>query len=152
MSIEGLVLQEAAPSDLAPVRALLTRADLPLSGIEEAEYLLVARVHGAVQGCAALELRGPHALLRSVAVAEPVRGSAVGTALVERALEEARLRGIEGVYLLTTTARPFFERLGFVVVPRGSAPPTIAGTTEFRDLCPASATLMKRDSAPRSRG
>jgi mannose-6-phosphate isomerase-like protein (cupin superfamily) len=51
-------------------------------------------------------------------------------------------RGVRDVYLLTTTAARFFERAGFATIPRDQAPLAICQTTEFRSLCPASATFM----------
>jgi amino-acid N-acetyltransferase len=49
---------------------------------------------------------------------------------------------VETLYLLTTTAAPFFERYGYGAVAREEVPRPIRDTTEFTDLCPASATCM----------
>jgi N-acetylglutamate synthase-like GNAT family acetyltransferase len=49
------------------------------------------------------------------------------------------------VFLLTTTAVPLIARLGFRRIERSEAPATIASTTEFSSLCPASAAIMRRD-------
>ena len=51
--------------------------------------------------------------------------------------------GVEELFLLTSTARPLFESLGYVAVSRDAAPPAIRATTEFSSICPSSATLMQ---------
>jgi len=57
----------------------------------------------------------------------------------------AQSRGAEEVYLLTSTAERFFERLGYACVPREAAPVAIQRTQEFSTLCPSdSAFMVKR--------
>ena len=51
---------------------------------------------------------------------------------------------MRALYLLTTTAVPFFERMGFAAIDRAEAPPAIAATREFATYCPESAVLMRR--------
>jgi len=46
------------------------------------------------------------------------------------------------VYLLTTTAGPYFERFGFVRTARGDVPQALARSAEFAHACPASATCL----------
>jgi amino-acid N-acetyltransferase len=89
-----------------------------------------------------LELYGESALLRSAAVEESWRGSGVGRVLVERALDLARGRGIEDVYLLTTTAEYYFPKFGFVCVRRDEVAQGVRSSVEFQTACPASATVM----------
>jgi amino-acid N-acetyltransferase len=52
-------------------------------------------------------------------------------------------RGLEVVYLLTTTAAQFFVRVGFVFADRPSPPAEIARSPEFAHACPASAACLK---------
>lgn len=89
-----------------------------------------------------LELLGQEALLRSLVVEASHRGTGGGRTLVAAAEEHARAEGVRSVYLLTTTAAPFFERLGYSRVDRACAPATIQATREFISLCPATATFM----------
>ena len=51
-------------------------------------------------------------------------------------------QGIARFHLLTTTASDFFEQQGYAVNQRGSAPPLISQTEQFRGLCPGSAFYM----------
>ncbi|HXI21293.1 MAG TPA: hypothetical protein VNH46_09420, partial [Gemmatimonadales bacterium] len=61
----------------------------------------------------------------------------------------ARARGIVDLYLLTSTAEPFFGRRGYRVADRGAAPEAIRRTAEFASLCPSSCAFMhKRIGGP----
>lgn len=83
-------------------------------------------------------------LLRSAAVDESWRGSGVGRVLVERVLDLARERGIEDIFLLTTTAEHYFPRFGFSCVSRDSVAAGVQSSIEFQEACPASATVMRK--------
>lgn len=47
------------------------------------------------------------------------------------------------LYLLTITAKKFFKKVGFDEIKRTLVPSVIQNTTEFKDLCPSSATCMR---------
>lgn len=64
--------------------------------------------------------------------------------MAEAILHEAATSGARAAYLLTTTAAPFFERLGFTRIERADAPPAILTTREATALCPSTATLLAR--------
>jgi N-acetylglutamate synthase-like GNAT family acetyltransferase len=49
------------------------------------------------------------------------------------------------LYLLTTSAAPYFARHGYQVLVREQAPQAIRHSKQFADLCPSSATLMHKD-------
>jgi amino-acid N-acetyltransferase len=89
-----------------------------------------------------LELHGDVALLRSLVVEPAHRGSGDGVALVAAAEEHARHHGVRQIYLLTTTAAPFFARLGWRDADRDGAPDAIRRTREFSGLCPSTASFM----------
>jgi amino-acid N-acetyltransferase len=138
-------LRTARESDLPAVLELLGQAQLPVVGVADSpEHFLVAESDSKVVGVVGLELYGESALLRSAAVVESWRGSGVGRVLVERALDVARERGIEDVYLLTTTAEEYFPRFGFAGVDRESVSPGVKASVEFREACPASAKVMRK--------
>ena len=134
----------ARETDLAPVRSLLDASGLPAASVEEIlETLLVARTDVGVVGCAGLELYGESALLRSVAVAQSLRGTGLGKALTRATLDAARARGIRAVFLLTDTAEAFFPKFGFRPIERAAVDPAVQQSEEFRSLCPASAVAME---------
>ncbi|HEX6433510.1 MAG TPA: arsenic resistance N-acetyltransferase ArsN2 [Gemmatimonadales bacterium] len=138
-------LRSAEPTDLPEVLALLERSNLPTAGVaDNFSDFLVAEGEGKLVGVAGLELYDGSALLRSVAVEERWRGSGVGRVLVERALDRARERGIEDIYLLTTTAEHYFPKFGFTCVSRDSVAEGIRSSVEFQCACPASAKVMRR--------
>ena len=89
-----------------------------------------------------LEILEETGLLRSVAVDEAHRGTGLGKELVEAMEEHARKQGVQELYLLTETAEGFFAGLGYRKLSREDAPPGIAGTAQFAELCPASSCFM----------
>ena len=143
----------ARPQELPSVLELLTQSRLPEAGLaRHAASLLVAVDGDRIVGCAALELYGHAALLRSVAVAETHRGRGLGGRISHATLELGRQRGVRRVYLLTETAAEFFARLGFRRIARAQAEPAVGASLEFRDACPASAICMELDLRPAAAG
>jgi amino-acid N-acetyltransferase len=126
------------------VERILSEAGLPVSDIT-AEHLAYFFGHGAERepdGIVGIEPYGKAALLRSLAVVPSRRGTGVGTLLVKYIEQWALQQGIESLYLLTTTAEPFFAHLGYVRASREEAPLSIQNTKEFSFLCPASSAFM----------
>lgn len=143
-------IESAGPADLPAVLALLERCGLPDAGLADHQgTLLVARSDGIVVGCVALELHGPDALLRSVAVAPELRGRGLGERLTTEALDLAQARRVRRVYLLTETAAGFFPRCGFRPVDRASVRGPILQSVEFTSACPASAAVLELDLSGR---
>jgi L-amino acid N-acyltransferase YncA len=99
-------------------------------------------------GVVGLEIYGKVALLRSLAVVQDCRGNGFGKALVAEAEDYAKWRGVAEVYLLTSTAEGFFERLGYRRASREAAPEAIRRTWEFTDLCPSSSAFMMKTLPP----
>jgi amino-acid N-acetyltransferase len=138
----------ATASDLAAIQTLLAACGLPIDGMELfADNCIVAKVDAEVVGTVALEACGRSALLRSLAVAPDRRGRSLGRALCEKIVSQARLRGIEQLYLLTTDAERYFAAIGFERIERTGAPAQIQATTQFRSLCPKTAVCMARHIA-----
>src|SRR6186997_1866074 len=138
-------LRSASSSELETVVELLNRSGLPTAGVaDNFSQFLVAEADGKLVGVVGLELYGQSALLRSAAVEESWRGSGVGRVLVERALDLARERRIEDVYLLTTTAEQYFPKFGFACVSRDAVSEEVRSSVEFRTACPASAVAMRK--------
>jgi amino-acid N-acetyltransferase len=145
-------IERAAGHDDGAIVRLAARSGLPLDGLlEHLDTALVARAGGRVVGCAALEIYGDSALLRSVAVDETARGLGIGQRVVRACLDLAQERGVRSVYLLTTTAERFFPRFGFGRVDRGDVPADVQQSVEFQSACPASAVAMAVDVAGRGR-
>ena len=131
------------PAETAAKR-LLAECHLPSSDLEPRhfEHFFGCGDKNAPEGVVGLELRGPVALLRSLAVAERARGKGCGRELVAEAERHAWSQGVEEIYLLTATAEPFFSALGYRRVERESAPAEIRATKEFSTLCPSDSVFM----------
>ena len=141
-------LRGARSGDLPGVLTLLRAAELPSAGVAEMfSHFFVAEQDGRLIGAAGLEIYGPSALLRSVVVEDEWRGSGVGRRLIDLALREAKTRGIEDVFLLTTTAEHYFPRFGFACVSREAVSQDVKASMEFQGACPASATVMRKTLA-----
>lgn len=130
----------------AEVEALLNEAQLPVSDLASCRSLnlLGIRDGGRLVGVVGVEAYGGVGMLRSLAVESAHRNSGLGGTLVSNAETWAAERGVNTLYLLTTTAAQFFAKLGYEVVPRSEAPAAIAATAQFSDLCPASSTFMRK--------
>jgi amino-acid N-acetyltransferase len=140
-----MALQAATPADLDSVQALLAANALPFEDIAgHLEHFVVARGADGLVGVAGLEVHGTAGLLRSVCVSPSVRGLGLGQRLCDEIEERAAAVGLGELYLLTTTARAFFERRGYQVVDRASAPKRILQTAEFQSLCPSTATCLSK--------
>lgn len=136
-------LRQATPADWPAIEALLQAGALPLDGaLEHLSTFVVAVSESEVVGCAGAEPRADVALLRSVAVAPGLQGQGIGMQMVSLLLQEARRRDVKAVYLLTTTARDYFARLGFQATDRASAPPVLQQSAQLQGACPASADFM----------
>jgi N-acetylglutamate synthase-like GNAT family acetyltransferase len=143
--ITGVVLRPAGPADLGPVERLIATADLPLDGLRDqfGDGYAVAVADGAIVGVEGIEVHGRDGLLRSAAVSPEWRGRGVGDALTRDRLAWAQQRGLDAVYLLTTTAGDWFPRFGFRPADRAEAPDAIQRSREFAEACPDSALFMK---------
>lgn len=139
-----ITIVPAEEPDLPGILELLRRQELPVLGLEShLSETLVAKQAGAVVGTVAVEMYADGGLLRSVAVADEVKGTGLGRALTDRALQLARNRGLRNVYLLTTTAERYFPKFGFENISRDDVPDSVRQSVEFTTACPASAAVMR---------
>lgn len=124
--------------------ALLEQHHLPTSDLDEDKLLYLLVEDDKLLGTAGLEIFEDCALLRSVSVAKGEQGKGYGK-IINTAIEKYAMEsGIECMYLLTTTAKPFFDKLGYCAIERDAAPGPVKQSAEFLSLCPSSAVLMKK--------
>jgi protein-tyrosine-phosphatase/N-acetylglutamate synthase-like GNAT family acetyltransferase len=133
----------AGPSLHSAVQLLQT-AQLPTEDLTAAhcDSFFFSGPASQPTGLVGLEIYGDVALLRSLVVAPGRRGSGEGGALLEHAENQARARGVRTLYLLTTTAAPFFAKHGYAPAARDRAPAAICATREFSGICPASSAFL----------
>ena len=83
---------------------------------------ILALLDGELVGFTALHLHTSYlGEIRSLIVKEGLRGRKIGENLVLKALDEAKFLGLQRVLSLTYR-QAFFERLGFVEIPKESIP------------------------------
>lgn len=136
-------IRRAITADLPEIEQLLVASNLPTDGVAGAlDGFIVAEHEGALVGVVGVEACREYGLLRSTAVAPAWRSRGLGRQLVGRAIAEAEARGIQALYLLTTTAERYFPSFGFARTTRDAVPDPVRDTAEFEGACPASATVM----------
>jgi amino-acid N-acetyltransferase len=126
--------------------AALKGAGLPADDVAEASrhFWRFSFADDIPAGFGGLEIHGSDALMRSITTLPPLRGRGFGGAIV-RALEaEAVMLKCRTVFLLTTSAPAFFEKLGYAAADRASVPASIRATTQFAALCPDTAAVMQK--------
>lgn len=139
----GVAVREADMGDIPEIRELLERNALPTTDLGSSEiHFVLARDGAALLGVGGLEVHGSTGLLRSIVVADRLRGTGLGRALVSHVETLARRRGVEELVLLTETAGAFFARLGYSDITRDRAPEPVRDSAEFKSLCPLSARCM----------
>jgi amino-acid N-acetyltransferase len=139
----SFVLRRAARADESTIRALLQSAKLPFDDVATSRQdFILASSDDHMVGCAALETFGDTALLRSFAVVEEVRGTGLGGVLYDGIVARAKDKGLRRLFLLTTTATPFFASRGFQLIERSEAPEAMSRSAQFASLCPSTATCM----------
>jgi N-acetylglutamate synthase-like GNAT family acetyltransferase len=148
ISAATAAIRPATADDLSAVEALLVASGLPTAGVAGAlGNFLVAEHDGAIVGVVGVEQCCGYGLLRSTAVHATWRSRGLGRQLVERAIAAAESKGLQALYLLTTTAERYFPSFGFSVTTREKVPDAVRDTVEFRSACPASAVVMVRPLA-----
>jgi amino-acid N-acetyltransferase len=131
-------------NDFSAAINLLKQTHLPTEDITDAATLFALYDAAALIGTVGLEYSGENGLLRSLSTSPNQRGKGGGKLLVQFIENLARERGIQTLYLLTTTAADFFEKRNYVRISRDEVPAFIRQSSEFSSLCPSSATIMKK--------
>jgi amino-acid N-acetyltransferase len=124
---------------------LLQESDLPVSDLDEQKDLFALLQNNEVAGTGGLEFFNSCALLCSVSVRKDLQGQGLGKFINQELEKISRQRGIDCLYLLTTTAKDFFNKEGYEVISRDDVPESIKGTSEFSSVCPSSAIVMRKN-------
>lgn len=141
----ALHIENARPDEKETVVTLLKQGDLLTEDLPVGlPQFLIAKYEEIPVGVAGLESFGAVGLLRSVAVDPAHQGKGIAAQLIGRLLASADAAHIQELYLITTTARSYFDRYGFSPVSRDSVPEAIRQTKQFSGLCPSSAIVMKQ--------
>lgn len=139
-----MTIHPVTPEDYKKVLRLLQLNNLPVDDITEHTRLFTFYEESKLIGVVGIELAGQDGLLRSLCVDAEQRTSGIGRKLVEFIENYAKEQGVKNLYLLTTTAAPFFTHRSYQTIDRSVVPAAIRQTSEFTSICPASATVMKK--------
>lgn len=124
----------------------LRDADLPTDDLSTStgRFFSFRTLGGTLVGYGGFERDGSDVLLRSILVKPALRGRGAGRNIALLLMSRAFDEGARRAWLLTTSAAPFFEKLGFKATAREEAPDAIRETPQAVSLCPASAPLLAR--------
>jgi GNAT superfamily N-acetyltransferase len=114
----------------AGLRQILAMPSASLASLQRARrdgrLWVATSPHDRVVGFALMKLPGGAAWLDQLSVLDRWQGRGLGTALIDRTAARARALGQDALYLSTYLGvpwnAPFYERRGFVSVPRGAWP------------------------------
>ena len=126
------------------VISLLEQNKLPVSDIDDTKILFALTDGHKVIGTGGLEFFQDSALLRSLSVKKDYRGTGLGKSITHQLENVCREKGIKHIYLLTETAEDFFNRQGYKVIDRASAPLSIKNSSEFTTVCATTGVLMHK--------
>jgi amino-acid N-acetyltransferase len=122
----------------------LQQQQLPVTDITADSLLYSLNEDKRIVGTAGLEIFDEGALLRSVAVVKSVQGQGYGRHIICSIEQIAKERAVNCIYLITHTAKDFFEHHGYTVIDRPSTPQFLQNTEQFSSLCPSSASVMMK--------
>ena len=145
MDTPTVTLGPADDDALAYVERRLVGNDLPAEDVRsKPDCFYVGYAGDEPVGVGGIEVYGRDGLLRSVVIEDSARGNGYGTALCDGLEDEASAANVATLYLLTATAADFFADRGYEEIERTDAPAAIQRTAEFDDLCPTTATCLKK--------
>lgn len=135
---------------LDQLRDALRQAALPCDDVSEpGRQFYRFEVAGKWVAFGGLEGSAPDLLLRSMVVCEARRGEGLGQAVLLALEQCAASQGALRLHLLTQGAAGFFTANGYEQFDRQAAPVAITQTAQFKHLCPASASYLRKTlSAP----
>ena len=152
-------IRSAFESDVPTIARLVAlhaqRGDVLPRGVEAIQKSLpdwlVAEHEGQVVACVSLlSYRHDLAEVRSLVVADEVKGQGIGRALVHALVTEAQRRSIPTLFALTRTVT-FFERAGFELSTKERFPEKVwqdCHLCPIRDNCDETAMVLEIDQIP----
>jgi N-acetylglutamate synthase-like GNAT family acetyltransferase len=135
VAAQSFSIRPALQGDLELIRDLIVASGLSrdrariTATLEGSSYWLAVQ-KGEIIGCIGLEHGEGASLLRSAAVRPDRQKQGVGGRLTEAALAVARGRGDRAVYLFSSGAGPYWQKMGFVQVPVTELSAALPGTPQ----------------------
>ena len=106
----NIALKKTSPENFSKVLVLLSLANLPTIDIGENVELFSLEMDSEIIGTAGLEIFGRIGLLRSLSVLESQKRKGYGFLIVQKLESYVKAKNIKELYLLTSTAKDFFEK------------------------------------------
>ena len=142
---DQVVISTLPKTEYEKYLSLLSEYSLPVSDLETSDITFYgAFENNELIGCIGMEKYEEFGLLRSLAVHPSKKGKGVGKRLVGFLEKASKSRGINEMFLLTETAEFFFEKNDYERISREDVPELVQASTEFSELCPQSAVVMKK--------
>ncbi|UOE93957.1 GNAT family N-acetyltransferase [Alkalihalobacillus sp. LMS39] len=139
----SIVVRIAEEKDLLPVQRLVAKAGLEEKGIEQHIHdFLVVEEQQKIVGTVGIEHLGVDGLLRSLVIQSESWNAKIGLEFLEVALQFAKQKGVETLYLLTKQSIQFFEYLGFHEVKEEEVPEKIRQSPHFHQYVPGVTKVM----------
>jgi amino-acid N-acetyltransferase len=140
-----IVFRRARPGDFEVIKGILEKVGLITDGIEQhRDNFMVAEEDNIAIATGGLEIYGDIAILRSLAVLPEFQGRGIGDGLVRALINFAERRGVKKIFLYTRSAKPFFEKIGFLAVDSEELDKKSIKSLQI-DQCANSSILMKLD-------
>ena len=124
---------------------LIRENSLPTEDLENKQVYVLVDEHNEIIGTGGLEYFGNEALIRSVSIQKDQQGKGLGKLVTAELEKIAVSHGAHTLYLLTTTAKDFFQREGYREILRDEVSSQIRESSEFSSVCPTTATVMKKE-------
>ncbi len=146
MSVEAPVLTAIplAAWERDALAVALSKAGLPTEDVRDKGPLFwrYNNSEDLPAGFGGMEIYDDIALLRSIVVLPVVRQHGFGDAIVAALENEARAKGCKSIWLFTTTARRYFERLGYSMRSFDDVPEPVMASRQFK-LCQDGQAMVK---------
>lgn len=141
-----LDIRPARPEDLGAIKVLLAVCLLPTQEVDDAHcaFFVAESERGIIGVCSIESCGGCVALLRLLGVMPGYRKQQIGRRLINRAMNYAEEQGLDHLYLLTETARNYFQSVGFSIQDKKAAPGELGQSKLFAQLSRTNAQLMFR--------
>ncbi|WP_078556160.1 GNAT family N-acetyltransferase [Bacillus alkalicellulosilyticus] len=129
----SMVVRIAEEKDLLPIQRLVAKAGLEEKGIEHQinDFLVIEDSNQQIVGTVGIERLGEDGLLRSLVIRSENLDAKVSLEFLEVTLAFAKRQKVKNLYLLTKSALPIFEYLGFEEIPGESIPAHIENSQHF---------------------
>ena len=138
-------IKPASDKHRQAIVSLLKSENLPTEDLPIAmKDFFVAISANNLIGAIGLERFNKYGLLRSMIVDKAYRNKSIASGLVEALESKATELGIDDMFLLTETAPIYFEHKGYVRINRDEVPEPLKASSEFSNVCPVSAIVMKK--------